>query len=127
VDLSQPGWKLVHGQAAWRFPSARADLAGELTAALHPDGSIMLEFTKTPLTLVIARLTPDAWQLLFVAEKRSYAGRGHPPARSAWLALALALSQRPLPKGWSWQQAASGEWRLENVRSGERLRGFLRP
>jgi hypothetical protein len=127
VDLAQPGWRTEQGQAAWRLPSGAADLAGELTAAIHPDGSIVLEFTKTPLALAVARIDPPFWELNLVADHRTYRGRGDPPPRSAWLVLALALTQRPLPDGWTWEVTGPGAWRLENPRTGERLEGYLRP
>jgi hypothetical protein len=127
VDLNQPGWRLEHGQAAWRLPSGDADLAGELTAAFHADGSVILEFTKTPLALVVVRLGPDFWQLHLVAENRSYRGRGDPPARSAWLVLAGALAQRAVPDEWRWQVTDPGHWQLEHSPTGERLEGYLRP
>ena len=71
------------------MPSGDADLAGELTAAFHADGSVILEFTKTPLALVVVHIGPDFWQLNLVAENRSYRGRGDPPA-----ALGLARPRR---------------------------------
>jgi hypothetical protein len=127
VDLNQPGWRIEHGQAAWRLPSGDADLAGELTAAFHADGSVILEFTKTPLALVVVHIGPELWQLNLVAENRSYSGRGDPPPRSAWLVLAGALAQRAVPGEWRWQVIAPGQWRLEHQRTGERLEGYLRP
>jgi hypothetical protein len=127
ADLDQPGWRLDHGQAVWRPPSASADLAGELTCAAHPDGSAVLEFTKTPLTLVIARVTPELWQLNLLAENRVYSGRGDPPSRSAWLVLAAVMADRSLPDGWEWSAPGPGQWRLENPRTGELLRGYWHP
>ncbi|MCL4179415.1 MAG: hypothetical protein KJ072_16935 [Verrucomicrobia bacterium] len=127
VDLAQPGWRLDHGQAIWRLPAGEAELAGELTAAVHPEGSVILEFTKTPLTLVVARVDSAAWQLNLVGENRRYQGRGDPPARSVWLVLALALTERTIPKGWNWSVPGPGEWRLENPRTGELLRGYWQP
>jgi hypothetical protein len=127
IDLAQPGWRVEHGQAAWRIPSRDANLAGELTAAFHPNGSILLEFTKTPLTLVVVRIDSNSWELNLAGENRTYRGRGEPPPRSAWLVLALALSHRPIPKGWDWTMTGPGQWQLDHPRSGERLEGYLRP
>ncbi len=127
ADLDQPGWMMKHGQALWRPPSGGSGLAGELTAAMRPDGSVLLEFSKTPLTLVVARITPELWELNLVAENRSLSGRGNPPSRSAWLALALALSKRALPRGWIWSVDAAGQWRLENLHTRELLRGYWLP
>jgi hypothetical protein len=127
VDLAQPGWRIEHGQVAWRLPSGDADLAGELTAAFHADGSVFLEFTKTPMALVVARIGPGLWQLDFPAENRSYSGRGDPPSRSAWLVLAGALDQRAIPGEWRWHVTAPGYWQLEHHRTGERLTGYLQP
>jgi hypothetical protein len=127
VDLTQHGWVLRHGQALWRLPSTDTELAGELTSASHPDGTILLEFTKTPVTLVIARLDEQSWELNSPADNRNYRGRGQPPPRSAWLVLALALADRPPPANWEWNSSDSGDWRLTNPRTGEQIRGYWQP
>jgi hypothetical protein len=127
TNLHDPGWRIERGQAVWRRSSDDAGIAGELTAATHPNGSAFLEFTKTPLTLVIASVNPASWQLNLVAENRSYQGRGNPPSRSAWLILALALIDRALPDGGEGNPPGPGLWRLENNRTGELLQGYLHP
>jgi hypothetical protein len=127
VDLTEPGWNLRHGQAIWHLPNSDTEFAGELTSARHPDGTILLEFTKTPMTLVVARLDSHSWELNFVADNRNYRGRGRPPSRSAWLVLALALAARPLPGNWEWHGSDSGNWRLTNSTSGEQIRGYWQP
>jgi hypothetical protein len=127
VDLTQPGWNLRHGQAIWHLPNSDTEFAGELTSATHPNGTILLEFTKTPMTLVVARLDAQSWELNFVADNRNYRGRGQPPSRSAWLVLALALAERPLPAEWNWSGSDSGDWQLTSPKTGEQLRGYWQP
>src|SRR5687767_15391395 len=52
VDLTQPGWQVRQGQAVWRPSANGPELTGELVWAAHPDGRFLLQFFKTPITMV---------------------------------------------------------------------------
>ncbi len=122
VDLSAPGWTTWHGQALWQ-PSAKSPaIAGELLAARNHNGSVLVNFSKSPLPIFTARSTDDVWKIEFVERDRSYSGHGSPPRRFIWFRLPDILEGAPPPKGWHIERG-SGELRLS--RKGERLRLVL--
>lgn len=127
IDFSQPGWQVRQGQVIWRPGGNRPALAGELTFASHSDGRSFVQFTKTPFPVVVARCSESQWQIEFPSQKRSFDGKGHPPARLAWLHLCRALTGKPLDSAWRFGQFPSGAWLLANKRSGEKLEGYLSP
>src|SRR5262245_18817946 len=125
ADFSEPGWTTRQGQAIWRAKAGAPEIAGELLLATHADGRTFLQFTKTPIPLIIARTTGQSWQVEFVAENRTVAGRGDPPARLGWLQVGRCLFGFSPPKCWAFEQTGDGRWRLENRRTGELLQGYL--
>ncbi len=127
VNLSEPGWKTRQGQAVWRATSTAPEIAGDLMIATNPDGRSFVQFTKTPLPFVVAQSTPEAWQIQFVPNNKTYSGRGNPPARLVWLYLPRCLAGRPPPKSWTWEPLDNDRWRLENRSTGEFLEGYLTP
>ncbi len=127
LNLSQPGWKLREGQAVWRSGQRAPEIAGELQLAIHADGRVWLQFTKTPIPFVVAQSSPTHWQIQFVPQNRSFSGPGKPPVRLAWLQLARAISGATAAPVWSWQAKPDGSWRLENPSSGEMIAGYLAP
>lgn len=127
VNLSEPGWKLREGQAVWRSGKRASEIAGELQLATHPDGRVWLQFTKSPIPLVVAQISSNHWQIQFVPQNRAFSGPGQPPARLGWLQFAHAVSGATPTPGWSWQKQADGSWRLENAASGEVIAGYFAP
>lgn len=124
---SGPGWQVQEGQALWRPGRSYPELAGEIVYAHNSDGRSGIQFTKTPLPLVLAQTTPQRWLIQFPPRSLSFGGRGRPPTRFAWLYLPAALAGEPLPQRFQFQRKADGGWRLENSRTGETLEGFLTP
>ncbi len=124
VDLSEPGWVIREGQAVWRPPHKAAEIAGDLQVATKKDGSVFVQFTKTPLPFAIAQTTPSGWQIEFPTQNRRFAAHGSPPARIVWFQLADALAGKPLSKNWFWKSAGDN-WQLTNSSSGESLEGYL--
>jgi hypothetical protein len=124
VDLKEPGWTVREGQAVYRRNRTEPEIAGEILVATRPDGSSVVQFTKAPFPLMIARTTPAGWQVEEPARNRRYSGHGHTPGRILWLALPRALTGRPLPKDIQWRSDANG-WHLENRQTGESLEGYL--
>ncbi len=127
VNLSEAGWKLREGQAVWRSGKRASEIAGELQLATHPDGRVWLQFTKSPIPLVVAQITPTHWQIQFVPQNRAFSGPGQPPTSLGWLQLARAVSGGTPTPAWSWQKQADGSWRLENASSGELIVGYFAP
>ncbi len=126
-NASGPGWRVQEGQALWRPRRGLPELAGDLVAATHEDGRCLLQFSKTPLTLVSAEVTSNRWLIQFPPRRMSFAGRGKPSASFLWTELPSALAGKPLPGRLRFETKPDGNWRLENVRSGESLEGFLSP
>jgi hypothetical protein len=133
VDLRAAGWMVRQGQAVWT--SARgaagaagvAGVAGELVVAIGADGACFVQFVKPPFTLVTARAQAGAWTLELPQTRRHYHGRGQPPTRFVWFALADAVAGR-LPVGdWEFEEDGPTDWRLTNARTGETLAGYFTP
>ena len=126
-NLSEPGWTIRQGQVVWRSKADAPEIAGELIVAFHSDGRIFLQFTKTPLPLVVARIGAGGWQIEFVAERRTLSGSGSPPEKLGWLQLARCAAGAVPPANWHWEKSGDGTWRLANRRTGETLEGTLAP
>jgi len=124
VNLSEPGWTTREGQAVWHPPHKAAEIAGDLSVATKADGSVFVQFTKTPLPFAIAQTTPNGWQIEFPTQNRRFAAHGSPPARIVWFQLADALAGKPLSKNWTWKTSGDN-WQLTNSSSGESLEGYL--
>ena len=127
LDTTRPGWKIREGQAVWRPPGRDFTLAGDLVMATHADGSMLAQFSKIPMPLVVAQTISNAWQIEFVPERRRYNGHGTPPARILWLHLRAALAGQSLPKRLRFTRTGDGNWRLQDTKSGESLEGYLNP
>ena len=126
-DLSEAGWHLREGQALWRNKGTAPPIAGELLLATHPDGRTWVQFSKTPLPLVVARTTTNRWHIEFVADHREFSGHGQPPAQFGWLQLARCVAGTAPPAKWYWERLPDDRWRLANRISGETFEGFLTP
>lgn len=126
VDVSQPGWQVRQGQAVWRPDAKGPELSGELLWASHPDGRFLLQFLKTPITLVEARGSDAGWRISFPPQGRSFTGsRGRSPSqRLGWLHLAAALQGRTAPN-WTFTRRSDRAWQLSNARTGEMIEGYL--
>jgi hypothetical protein len=126
VDLAQPGWQIRQGQAVWRANANAPELAGELVWATHPNGRFLLQFLKTPITMVEAQGDEQSWQISFPAQNRRISGsrQRSPSQRLGWLYLASALRGETLPATWTLTRDAN-KWRLVNPRTGEVIEGYL--
>ena len=65
ADFSSPGWHLRQGQAVWKPPRKRPELAGDLLLATNDNGNYMIQFSKIPFTLAMAQVENGAWQIKF--------------------------------------------------------------
>ena len=124
---SGPGWHVQEGQALWRPRQGYPEIGGDVVMASHEDGRCLIQFAKTPMTLVSAQTTGTNWLIQFPPARMSFSGRRQPPTRFAWLYLYAALSGKPLVPPFRFEREPDGGWRLENPRSGETLKGFLAP
>jgi hypothetical protein len=122
-----PGWRVQEGQAIWRPGREYPELAGELVVASHEGGCCSIEFSKTPLPLVLAQTTRTNWLIDFPPRRLRFTGRQPAPSRLAWLHLSAALAGEPVRAGFRFTRKSDGGWRLENTRTGETMEGFLGP
>jgi hypothetical protein len=125
--VSGPGWTVKEGQALWRPGRQFPELAGEIVLAQHDNHCCSIQFTKTPLPILLAQTTGTNWMIQFPPRQMSFSGRGAPPRRFAWLYLHAAMAGEPIPKELRFERKPEGGWRLENTRTGETLEGFLTP
>jgi hypothetical protein len=122
-----PGWRVQQGQALWRPKSGLPEFGGDLVLASNPDGRALIQFDKTPLSMVFAQVTTNRWLIRFPQQQLGFSGQGLPPTRFGWLYLPAALDGQPLPPPLLFGHKPDGGWRLENTRTGEILEGYLSP
>jgi hypothetical protein len=127
ADLSQPGWTTRQGQAVWRPGKAAPELAGDLVVATRDDGSCFVQFSKTPLPLVTAQATTNAWRLYIAPTDTTRSGGGEPPLRVVWFCLPRCLARLSPGKAWSWETRPDNGWKIANPATGEFLEGYLTP
>jgi hypothetical protein len=127
INLAEPGWRVRQGQAVWRMPGKRPELAGEMILAVNSDGRSFLEFSKMPFPLVRANSTDSRWEIEFPPQKLFFAGGGSPPKQLAWLQVCRGLAGKPVRTPWRLERRADGSWRLDNTRSHEVVEGYLLP
>lgn len=127
ADLSDPGWKILQGQAIWQPPGNRPELTGDLLLATNVNGNFFVQLTKNPFPLVTAEAFGDQWQIEFGADARSWRGRGQPPERFGWFLLSRALLDGKTPGNWRFENVTTNSWRLSNPRTGEKLEGGFFP
>ena len=118
---------MQEGQALWRPRRGYPEIGGDVVLASHEDGRCLIQFAKTPMTLVMAQTTGTNWLIQFPPAHMSFRGRRQPPTHFGWLYLHAALSGQPLAPPFHFEREPDGGWRLENPRSGETLKGFLAP
>jgi len=126
-NLSGPGWRVQQGQALWRPGRPYPELGGEVMVATHEDGRCVMQFLKTPIPMVLAQNSSTNWLIQFPPRRMSFAGRNPPPTHFAWLYLHAALAGESLPDVLHFVRKADGGWKLENVKTGESLEGYLEP
>jgi hypothetical protein len=124
---SGPGWRVQQGQALWRPGRQYPELGGEVIMATHQDGRCAIQFLKTPIPLVLAQTGPTNWVIQFPPRQMNFAGKNNPPPRFLWLYLHAALAGESLPEFLHFSRKPDGEWKLENIKSGETLEGYLEP
>ena len=126
-SASGPGWRVQEGQVLWRPAANMTELGGELVVATHEDGRCSVQFSKTPLPLVLAQVTRTNWLIRFPPRRLAFSGPKPAPGRFTWLYVSDALSGAPLPAGYTFLRQPDGGWRLENHRTGETIQGYLSP
>jgi hypothetical protein len=124
---SGPGWRVQEGQALWRPRRGYPELGGDLVLAGDGQGRHLIQFAKTPMSLVSAQTTRTDWLIDFPPKGIGFRGHRQRPTRFVWLYLPTALAGEPPPEPLRFQREADNAWRLENTRTGETLKGYLAP
>jgi hypothetical protein len=127
ADLSTPGWRVQQGQAIWKPPGNRSEIAGNLLLATNANGNFFVQLTKDPFPVVTAENIDGRWQIEFGASEHSWRGRGEPPRRFIWFQLSRALLGERIAGNSHFETVTTNSWRLENSRSGEILEGWFFP
>lgn len=123
--VSGPDWHVQQGQALWTPRKGAPQFGGDLVFATDGNGRTFAQFEKMPLSIVMVQTTPREWFLHFAQGGGTWKGHEPAPARTVWLYLADALAGKPLPKAFQFEQKPGGNWRLEDLKTGEILEGFL--
>jgi hypothetical protein len=123
--VSGPGWTVQQGQALWTPRSGAPQIGGDLVLAADGNGRALVQFEKMPMSLVTAQVTPEFWTIRFPQGGGFWKGHQPAPTRTIWLYLPAALAGKPLPEPLHFSQEQGGNWRLENVKTGEILEGFV--
>ncbi len=126
ADLQAPGWDIYQGQALWKPRRDAEGIAGEILIATQGDARQLVQFSKNPFPIITAGAGPHSWELEVPTQGKHYSHRGSPPNRVIWFHLPGAIKGQKPPKPWSWTPAdANGNWRLENLTSGESAAGYF--
>ena len=127
VDTTQPGWRVLNGQAVWTAARGGEGVAGELLLASRTDGACFVQFAKPPFTLATARAEAGVWSVELLSARRHFRGHGPAPAHFVWFALADALRGQPAGGAWHFEAHGAGGWSLTNAVTGEALEGYFSP
>jgi len=127
VDLADADWTVWSGQAVWRPRADRPSLAGDLIVARNARGDVLINFSKSPLSIFTARTSGGSWSIDFIESEQSYAGRGRPPKRFVWFYLPDILDGAAPPGNWSAAPLASDEWTIVSRKTGETIKLVLDP
>lgn len=125
MDFSQPGWRVLHGQAVWH-PAGGQEVTGELLLATRADGCGCVQFAKPPITLVTAQKQSGRWEARF-PPNRIVRGSAAPPEKLIWFCLMDQSAGARHSAEWSWETKDRQSWLLRNRRTGESLEGYLAP
>ena len=125
ADFAAPGWRLRQGQAVWKPPQDRPELAGDLLLAVNTNGNYVIQFSKTPFSIASAQVADGRWQIEL--GQRLWRGQGEPPRRFVWFQLAPVLAGASAVAPWRFTSRAGQSWRLENAGTGEFLEGQFFP
>lgn len=125
ADLTESGWNIHRGQAVWRPGRGPDEIAGDLLVAQHANGRAFIQFSKTPLPILVAQASTNQWQIHFSGKDRDYSGSGKPPANLPWFQLVRLIHGQSPQNPWTLTRFPDGRWRIEHRSTGEALEGFL--
>lgn len=125
VDLDDPKWTILEGQALWTPRSDLTAIAGDLIVGSTGDSDILVSFSKSPFPIFTCQSTGTRWRIDFIDRGRSYSGFGRPPKKFIWFQLPDLLDGASPPKHWDVGTDSDNDWRLSNRKTGEKIRVVL--
>ncbi|MSU35475.1 MAG: hypothetical protein EXS36_10240 [Pedosphaera sp.] len=102
------GWRVQECQALWRPGRGMPEVAGDLVMASHEDSRCLIQFSKTPMTLMSVQTTSPDWLIQFPPRRMNFTGHRQPPVRFAWLYLHAALAGKQLPSSFRFERQPDG-------------------
>ncbi len=112
IDLGEPGWKVHESAAVWHPPGNAPELAGELLVAAHPDGRLLVQFSKQSLPIVTATAVPGAWSIASPLRRSAVGGHGRPTDRVPWFQIRSLPPGAPGSARWKLTAVPGAPWRL---------------
>jgi hypothetical protein len=125
VDLDDPKWTILEGQALWTPRSDLTAIAGDLIVGSTEDKDVLVSFSKSPFPIFTCQSTGTRWRIDFIDKGRSYYGFGRPPKKFIWFHLPALLDGASPPKHWEIGSEADDDWWLHNQKTGEKIRVVL--
>lgn len=126
MDISQPGWVIREGQAAWKKSPGSPALAGKLLVALNTDGRNVVQFQPSTGDSVLAQFSTNFWQVRLPGEAKVRTGRGELPQNSIWLQLPEGLlGNSAMDTEWMMVRERGKPFRFHHDATGESLEGTL--
>jgi hypothetical protein len=122
-NLSAPGWTVLRGQAVWKPPHNRPEIAGDLVMATNANGNFFIAFQKTPFVLATAQVEDQQWEIRFGDDKYAWRGGGVPPDKFIWFQLPRVMLDKNATDDWKFDRESGNLWRLQNPNTGEALEG----
>lgn len=106
------------------------EIAGDILYFKGKEGSVALQFSKSPFPVLLTQVHSSGWQIELLTEKKTFSGDGKVPGKYGplplgWVVLSSLLAGNPAPAGWEYQKESDGNFRLTNPKTGETLNGFL--
>ena len=127
MDLTEPGWVIREGQAAWLPKPDATAIRGSLRVAMHWNGRSVVQFNTSTGLLVSAQSTTNEWQVQFAAQNKLVAGRGKASQKYVWLQLPEGLLGNSAEEtDWIMTRDRGVPWSFKNDLTGETLEGLLK-
>ena len=126
LETSSGNWQIIQAQAVWNPSAKKSAIAGDLIISTGPNNQSLIQFAKTPFTILTASKNAISWGIEFQGGYYKFSGRNQPPPRFIWFYLPQILDLHKAPVGWQllWKDSVI---HLARERSGETLDIYLLP
>ncbi len=126
MNLSEPGWVIREGQAAWKKSASGPAQPGRLTVALNTDGRNVVQFNTASGETISVQSSASFWQAQLPGRQKILTGRGKVPQDILWLQLPGGLLGNSAEETeWMMNRERGRPWRFYHDLTGESLEGTL--